>query len=164
MSGKSYFENLCHQLKQLSRCKEFPALLEEWVALDRMDDHKGLQSRCLCGHPIRYCYYVRWKYDLTREIMMGSCCILKFMSNELRAARKALLSKMFTCDVCEMKRKKDLAPEPGVCKGCYAQKCKKCPACGKWFLCQDHKKRHSEKFTCRPCWDKARAEDDWGLD
>jgi hypothetical protein len=81
-----------------------------WKMLEGTNPFPEKTNECVCGHYIKRNFYICSKNDI---MILGSCCILKFVPSGLRR----------TCQICgEVHRNR----KNNLCNGCREGRCVKC--------------------------------------
>tara|TARA_Y100001973_G_C5187856_1_gene329023 strand:+ start:116 stop:775 length:660 start_codon:yes stop_codon:yes gene_type:complete len=76
-------------LRACSKCQQYPKLIKEWDYVNMRDGPGGM---CICGHDIRYEFFIKNKHT-GAQLIVGSQCIKQFpegpLKTDLHEARKA---------------------------------------------------------------------------
>ena len=143
-----FFSNL-RSRSDMSSVQNVVEILEQWRP-DRVEDTGDYGSeQCICGHDIRYKYYIMNKKN-NQEMFVGSHCIHKFTKFEPEFDHASKISK---------RRQKHTKKEK--CLRCAYTTCKcdeisttTCPMCDRIIFMddwQDHLRRAHHQMYCRIC-------------
>ena len=130
------------ELINKSTCDNFQDALAEFV-LHRIQRENG---SCICTQSIvNQCLMLN--VVKCTEIVVGNCCVRKFMAYEHRSQLKALERKTYDCGNCGKKRiQKEVDSMDELCSLCD-ENCKKCVDCSEYFLCQgDRRQSYCDRF------------------
>ena len=138
------------ELIKASATDNYTSALEEFV-LDRVDRESG---KCICTHSI-YNQCIMLNTTNSREVVVGNCCVRKFMTNEHKKQLKFLERKTYDCQNCDKSRiPKVTGALNDLCLLC-SRNTRKCIDCGEYFLCQGD--RRSYCIRCVKCYVKMKG-------